>query len=228
MGTEKRLFCNRCRNTTRHTCIGEHYYNPALDEINEEKVKIYLIDAALTWACNGCEDVLLENWVGALQEIHLNGDVFISDEGVFEIEWNPPRTENSFAAKNYLKLPDKVANVYDETILAHNRGLYLLSAIGVRTLIEAICVDKSITGKSLQDRIDGLKQILPVNIVDNLHALRFMGNEAIHEIEEPKEDELHLAIEICEDLLNILYELDYKTTRLNNERALRKASANKR
>jgi Domain of unknown function (DUF4145) len=55
---------------------------------------------------------------------------------------------------------------------------------------------------------------IPANIVENLHGFRFMGNVAIHERTAPERDDLRLAIEIVEDLLNFVYDLDYKAKQL--------------
>ena len=41
-----------------------------------------------------------------------------------------------------------------------------------------------------------------------------MGNKAMHELEPPSRDDLKLAIEVIEDLMNFLYELDYKASKL--------------
>jgi hypothetical protein len=49
-----------------------------------------------------------------------------------------------------------------------------------------------------------------------------MGNKAIHELAAPKSEELALAISIIEDLLNFLYELDYKASRLREMRRTNK------
>ncbi len=84
----------------------------------------------------------------------------------------------------------------------------------VLVLIEGICDNKKIKGKNLEDRINGLVGYLPQNIVANLHGFRFMGNEALHKMTAPKPEDLRLAIEVSEDLLNYLYELDYKVSRL--------------
>ena len=73
-------------------------------------------------------------------------------------------------------------------------------------------------GKNLEVKIDNLSSILPANIVINLHSFRFIGNDAIHELTPPKAEALRLAIEIVEDLLNFLYELDYKASRLTRYR----------
>jgi hypothetical protein len=42
-----------------------------------------------------------------------------------------------------------------------------------------------------------------------------MGNIALHELVAPKKDDLKVAIEVSKDLLNFLYELDYKATSLS-------------
>jgi len=77
---------------------------------------------------------------------------------------------------------------------------------------------KNIDGKNLEQRIDHLEAILPANIVQNLHGFRFMGNEALHELGAPDPKDLRLAIEVSEDLLNFLYELDYKASRLPKQK----------
>jgi hypothetical protein len=41
-----------------------------------------------------------------------------------------------------------------------------------------------------------------------------MGNDAVHELTHPSGEDLKLAIEICQDLLNFLYDLDYKMKKL--------------
>jgi hypothetical protein len=64
--------------------------------------------------------------------------------------------------------------------------------------------------------------ILPQNIVSNLHSIRFIGNEAAHKLSSPSTNELRLAIELCEDLLNYIYELDYKARSLSASRKSRK------
>ena len=52
-----------------------------------------------------------------------------------------------------------------------------------------------------------------------------MGNDAVHELTPPERKELKIAIEVSEDLLNILYELDYKASLL---RLLRKSGGGSR
>lgn len=58
-----------------------------------------------------------------------------------------------------------------------------------------------------------------MNIVESLHGFRFMGNEALHELNPPEKKNLNVAIEVSEDLMNYLYELDYKASQLTKEKA---------
>ena len=87
----------------------------------------------------------------------------------------------------------------------------------LRSIIEGLCDDKEISGKrdSLEKKIKSLTKLgISANIAENLHGFRFMGNAAVHELVAPEQEDLRLAIEIIEDLLNFVYELDYKTRRL--------------
>jgi hypothetical protein len=68
--------------------------------------------------------------------------------------------------------------------------------------------------RTLEGKINGLTSIIPKNIAANLHSMRFLGNQALHELEVPQEDDIHLAISVIEDILNIVYDLDYKSTML--------------
>lgn len=120
--------------------------------------------------------------------------------------------------KHFIKLPEKLKTIYHEIIHAFNDEIHILTAAGLRALIEGICSDKQINGRNLKERIDNLNTLLPQNIVTNIHSFRFIGNKAVHELEVPSADDLSLAIEVSEDLLNFLYELDYKSSRLMENR----------
>jgi len=102
----------------------------------------------------------------------------------------------------------------EHIIHANHRSLFLLCGMGLRSLVEAICVDQSITGKNLAVKIEGLKKLLPATTAEKFHAMRFIGNQAAHEFKEPQPEDLHLGIEICEDILNFLYELDHRASKL--------------
>jgi hypothetical protein len=85
--------------------------------------------------------------------------------------------------------------------------------------LEGVCSDKGIPGANLEKKIDGMKTLLPENIVKNLHEFRFIGNKAVHELEAPASHELSAALDVIEDILNFLYALDYKASLLARLRA---------
>jgi hypothetical protein len=113
-------------------------------------------------------------------------------------------------------------NVYNETIQAFNNKTLILCAVGIRAMVQGICSDKGIKGYNLENKIDRLVFLLQEKYVQNLHSIRFLGNEAAHELETPRVDELMLAIDICEKLLDYLYDLDSKTNQLTEIRNNRK------
>jgi hypothetical protein len=95
----------------------------------------------------------------------------------------------------------------------------------LRALVEGISADRGIAGRNLEEKIDGMATLLPHNIVKNLHNFRFMGNKAVHELEPPREFEVTLALNVIEDILNFLYELDYKAKMLGDARAALEVAA---
>ncbi len=137
---------------------------------------------------------------------------------IYDSTYYPSRKQQHIQLKRFRKLPQKLAGLYKESVEAYNNKLLILCAAGLRALIEGICVDKNIAGKNLETKIDAMIFILPQNIVENLHSFRFMGNEALHELNPPDKKNLHLAIEVSEDLMNYLYELDYKASQLKKEK----------
>jgi len=168
-------------------------------------------------------------------EDHYTADYMISrrrgDNGTDEYDqfyssaFYPERAATSRPNKYFENLPSKLKILYSEVIKSNNDGLHLLCAVGLRSLLEGVCADKGVAGPNLQDKIDGMKALLPENIVKNLHEFRFMGNKAVHELEAPKNFELSLALDVIEDILNFLYALDYKASLLGKTRAAQAEAA---
>lgn len=63
--------------------------------------------------------------------------------------------------------------------------------------------------KNLEGQINGLheKGLLTKIGSETLHAHRFLGNEALHELSRPSARELKLAISIIEQTLEQIYEV---------------------
>lgn len=82
---------------------------------------------------------------------------------------------------------------------------------------------KTIRRDNLQGKIGGLfeKNLLTKNHADVLHEHRFLGNQAVYELDIPSKEELRLAINILEHTLENIYELKYKAEELQWQRELR-------
>lgn len=193
----KRIYCNQCKDETNHLLRGSHGRTHKQDHGFWEEITYGF------WTCAGCDTATLELQYTAAG---LND----GENQVYDYSYHPARATEDLSPKVFRQLPRSLAAIYREVIEAYNHQLVLLCGAGLRALIEGICQDKGISGPRLVEKIDSLRSILPENIVKNLHGFRFMGNDAVHDLSPTKREDLALAIEVSEDLLNFLYELDYK------------------
>lgn len=203
MKNKAKIFCNNCEKNTIHELMYVH--TPETLESLELEAEPNTHVTAKVWACRGCEHV-------TLQEITF-------DEKNEEIgsEFYPSREKHHLKSKSFLQLNAKLTHIYDEIINSYNNESPILCATGLRALLEGVCADKNIAGRNLMAKIDNLNSLLPENIVKSLHHYRFIGNEAVHQLTAPPMDELRSTIEVMEDLLNFLYDLDYKAANLSRK-----------
>jgi hypothetical protein len=141
------------------------------------------------WACLGCNTAVLE-------------DVLVVPNSGEQLEptYYPNRKDGQLIIKNFVKLDHK---------------LKITCAMGLRALLEGICVSKGITDDKaygLEAKLRKLEEyrLLPSNIVESLYSFKFMGDDAAHRLDATSKEELKLAIDVMEDLLNFLYDMEYK------------------
>lgn len=181
--------------------------------------------------CGGCDEISFRK---------LYNDVSMQqryDEDTTIQELYPQRGAHSRPIKTYRGLPFQIRIIYREIIDAFNSNLTLLCSIGVRAIVEAICVDKKITegvvknkggkertSKNLDGKISGLsiKGYLTTDNTEILHELRFLGNEAVHELSQASIEELGLAIDIIELVIDNIYMIKRKALNLQEKRNSRK------
>lgn len=195
--SQKQIFCNRCERVTNHVCRAEHQCFRSHNGFESEETWYRL------WTCAGCDHGLLET--------SYSNTGYGPEEP--DVEYYPKR--KMLMKKRFVQLPPRLRMIYSETIEAFNGELRLLCAIGLRSLVEGICDDKGVQGENLQKKIQDLTNILPQNIVDNIDQLRFVGNVAVHKLKPPINEVLLLGIEVMEDILNFLYELEFKASGLS-------------
>ncbi len=116
------------------------------------------------------------------------------------------RAERTYVAK----APKLVRDVYRQSLDALKNQSNVLAGIGLRATIEAICNHQKVVGKNLEVRIDKLAKagLISQSDADRLHAIRFLGNDAAHDIAPAEMDSLLVALRIVEHLIISLYVLD--------------------
>lgn len=214
-------YCSPCRRPTNQNVLKEVKIN--YNENGWWEDTIYQIIQ-----CNGCDEISFRKLYNNAQIQQNNG----IDERFIQ-ELYPNRGPGIISAKKFTDIPFKVKTIYIETVEAFNNEQLILCCGGLRSLIESICIDKSITGiikknvkgnnylqKNLEGKIEGLAEsgYLTKDNVIILHELRFLGNDALHELKKPNMLELKLAMEIIELTIDNIYELQHKALKLQQRK----------
>jgi len=169
-------------------------------------------DEAFAWTqdhylnrCMGCDQIAyaiestseLDSWDVQTGDSYSNWKTYPSGEGARGV------------IDGFQHFPPKIQVIYQEVIAAMNHQLPVLSGIGLRGMIEAICNDRGVPGGNLKDKIDGLASsgFLAPAQASILHSHRFLGNRAAHEILPAKPKELIAALVIAETILKTIYVL---------------------
>lgn len=212
-----RIFCNTCMQVTHHSVEGEYQ---SFGEVG---------DGDITWGgkhsllkCCGCETPTLKNVAWCSE-----------DHGERGYDFEPPRkSDKERIPKQFdsIRYGSPLESAYRQTVSAFNQKLYTLSGAGVRLVIEGVCKDRKIeegtlldkTGSpriskktglpivsdSLEGKIYGLaeKRYILSEQAKILHEIRFLGNDAAHELDQPSESTVATALDIVEHLLEQVYE----------------------
>lgn len=228
LGTQRKLVCTYCDRLTNHVLKASHqafFIEPGDPQCHWE------VDDYRFWVCMGCDGGKMEHAYTEIdratdgaRRAHENGwDPVLPHELDYgdEQQWHGSKYYPVYLPfqrdpKVFERLSEKLNTIYREIIASFNTELLVLCTVGLRSLMEGICDDRGIKGRNLEQKIDGLAPHLPLSIIENLHSFRFMGNIAAHELEAADWSDLSLAIDVVEDLLNYLYELDYKASQLPN------------
>jgi hypothetical protein len=198
-GEQIKVNCASCHKATKHF-IRKAYKFEEIINLREYGMNGTLRTSHeyLTVQCAGCENVSFLD---------------IADSGggttVYQYpEIRPKELQGLFLDHNELdKLPKDIALLYEEVSVAFTNHTSILAGIGLRTLVEAICVQQKIQVYNLHLKIKELhnrglisKQELPI-----IDKLRTIGNTAAHKIKPANEDTLRHALLIVNHVLRSVY-----------------------
>ena len=214
VGKLEDLECAECNRQTMHTVLAS-YKDSWRDDVRD-------ISGGATHEflrCNGCA-------TGTYRIVYW----FSEEPGDNTTTLYPPRGGFTRKPHSWREVPyeNNLPQVYDQTISGFNAPLFTLAGAGVRLLIEGVCIDQKVkdgpvldaAGKpiikkgnpvrrgNLQGKINGLAErgFITANQALNLHKIRFLGNDAAHQLDIPTAEVVSHAIDIVEHLLNQVYE----------------------
>lgn len=194
-------YCSACGRETNHEFIGKHEASVSSDFY-------HCMTQHAVVQCRGC------NTVSFRKAFHDYENAFPIENG----EWDYPITVDVYPKKpkgtlDLKDAPEIIHDIYSEACNAFQDESYTLAGIGFRATIEAVCNDQHIEGKELGTRINNLttKGLISKKDSLRLHSIRFLGNDAAHEIIKPTPASLDAALTIIEHLLTTVYILDSKT-----------------
>lgn len=198
--TSHRLPCIRCEGLTMHGVLARV---ESSDSTPDDFVQFWWQHEIVQ--CRGCETISFR------QNAQNTEDTWHASDGTERLadheELFPPRVPGRKPLADDYLLPFTVLGVYTEAHRAVTNGLRILAGIGIRALVESICKEKGVGGKTLEKKIDALVDgnILTKAGAEILHGTRLLGNIAAHEQAPLSEDQLNAAMEVAEHLLRTLY-----------------------
>lgn len=200
---EQSIECMQCSGKTSHAILA------VVDVRGSDGDRRYSFD----WhtghqliQCLGCKSI-------SYRIVSSNSEDYFHDEDgeiVYEESEKlyPPRIAGAKGlGDESVYLPQKVRQIYEETLTALSASAPVLAAIGLRALIETVCKEKDAGGGDLYKKIDSLveKRVLTPVGATILHKIRTIGNAAAHEVKPHSERQLSLALDIVEHLLKDVF-----------------------
>jgi hypothetical protein len=190
--------CTKCRGVTAHDVVHQVIRRDQSPDGDIQEADIYSIIE-----CRGCETVTFEQAYWCSEDFGPDGVPLI------KVTLYPSRTAGRQRVDGWMAYPRKVQRMYLETLAALSADAPVLATVGMRALVEAICLDQGCITGNLEAKIDALvKQgVLAAKQAEYLNVHRFLGNDAVHEMRSPPSSEILGALDILENLLTTIYVL---------------------
>lgn len=201
VGSVLRSDCRECNSNTRHEVMGV-----ATDKIEEWHTNE--LDSWCVVRCLGCHTYSFQHKHEDFDQLEEDFEGELRHEVIINVYPSVIKNHRPLTSTHFL--PRLINNIYRQTLKALSQNANTLGSIGLRACIEAVCNHLEISGTNLQKRIDSLFKAGHVSNGDKkrLHAIRFLGNDAAHEIKQPSVADIRVALEIVEHLLNAVFILE--------------------
>ncbi|MDO9437622.1 MAG: DUF4145 domain-containing protein [Hydrogenophaga sp.] len=206
------LSCIKCTGETRHTVMTSilHRYSEDIGHHSFQANTAHQIAQ-----CNGCLSLTyLSSATNSEDYEHdENNDVYYPAA----VKMYPPRTLKPLIdGVDLFAIPNQTRELLTETRGALANEYQVLAGIGLRGLIETVVKAQGSKGRNLQEKIDDLveNRILTPARANILHEIRAIGNVSAHEAKPHTIEQLNLALEAIEHVLQEVYVLPDKAKRV--------------
>lgn len=196
--------CSACKRETRHINLHKKFKSHSGPDDYRYDESHEIIE------CQGCERISFRTVSYMIEHAYPDEH---GEWHVPEMVELHPQYEGIYFGLDFVvmhSLPEAVRDIYEQTIKCLHCGALALAGLGLRATIEAVCNHKEIRGRNLQVRISSLAAngYISRKDSDRLHAIRFMGNDAAHQIISPKKEQISVALKIVNHLLQSVYILE--------------------
>jgi uncharacterized C2H2 Zn-finger protein len=204
-GETIRTHCNKCGQDTNHQVLMDYCETATdiLDSASDFVLKRidYTFDFKYDYQiirCSGCDTISYRSY-------KYNSEVEDSD-GYWEERYPAIAIK---IKKEFKYLPSTLIQIYEEVIMTYNNNGFILCAAGIRAVLEGICKNKGITDGVLKKKIINMREqgFISSQQENILHKLRFLGNDALHDLQMPTKEEIDAALDIIENIIESLYEI---------------------
>lgn len=157
--------------------------------------------------CAGCDEICFKTEYSDSESYDI--DEFGKYLPCISVENFPTLKDGIGNIENFFKVPSKIKDIYSETLKAITENCFILAGIGLRATIEAVCEYEKIKGNNLLVKINKMASegIISKDEAKELHAIRFLGNDAAHDGKTPEKFQIILALRIIQHLISSKYTL---------------------
>ena len=197
-GAKIKNYCNECHHETWHEILFVKTISENSEEFSWSK------DYAVL-QCAGCDNICFKTEASDSESYDI--DEYGNWIPIIDRKIYPPINEGLGEIENLYEGPIEINKIYTETVKSITDGCYTLAGIGLRATIEAICNHENIQGRDLNTRINKLvtNGFISKDDANKLHAIRFIGNDAAHEIKAPLNNQIIIALKIIQHLISTKY-----------------------
>jgi len=205
--------CRSCGRDKRHAIVAEYIISDIdkhLVAVIEKDVNIFAVIQ-----CQGCHGI---SFVRIERTKYFPDQDQEEDEEV-ELIWQYPEPFDEDIDKIFLNdedlndIPALIRNLYEELKSAFNAESMILAGLGLRTLLESICLVQNIEGANLKVQIENLQTVgwISKKDVPMLDKLRIIGNVSAHRMKS-------LPFAALENVLRSIYVISKKDKKLKIEK----------